>query len=289
MFKNMDKGILRPSDMKQKKYQALYFAMVLIMIFYGVIVVVPSLWMLLSGFKDVAEMYQKPTHFFPRQIHLSKLLNVWKQLSFYKYYINTAIMAIGAVIFDVIVNGFAGYVLSRLKPRGTKTVYWLVVLLMLFPATMSTVPLYISFKNVGMLNTYLPIWLMAAGNMFNIILFKTSFDSISTSIVEAARIDGASDFRIFFNIILPLSVPVIMTVSIFTFNGQFGNFFWPYLLISDTAKMTLGIWLYKVKSSNLTMDYQMITILFAVVPQLIIFMLFNRYIIGGVNVGGVKG
>ena len=80
-----------------------------------------------------------------------------------------------------------------------------------------------------------------------------------------------------------------MTVSIFTFNGQFGNFFWPYLLISDTEKMTLGIWLYKVKSSNLTMDYQMITMLFAIVPQLVIFMLFSRYIIGGVNVGGVKG
>ena len=289
MFKNMDKGILRSSDMKQKKYQVLYFIMVLIMICYGLIVVIPSLWMILSGFKGVAEMYQKPTHFFPQQIHLSKLLDVWNQLSFYKYYINTAIMAIGAVIFDVVVNGFAGYVLSRLKPRGAKAVYWLVVLLMLFPATMSTVPLYISFKNVGMLNSYLPIWLMAASNMFNIVLFKTSFDSISNSIVEAARIDGASDLRIFFNIILPLSVPVIMTVSIFTFNGQFGNFFWPYLLISDTEKMTLGIWLYKVKSSNLTMDYQMITMLFAIVPQLVIFMLFSRYIIGGVNVGGVKG
>lgn len=294
MFENMDKGILCSSDMKLFKYRLLYLLMVLIMVCYAAVAIVPSIWMILSGFKDVSEMYAKPTHFFPKQIRLSKLLEAWNQLKFYKYYINTIIMASGAVLFDVVVSGFAGYVLSRLKPRGYKVVYWLVVLLMMLPATTSTVPLYMTFRefpiiHVNMLNSYLPIWLMCAANMFNIVLFKTSFDSISNSLIEAAKLDGSTDIGIFFRIVLPLSVPVIMTVAIFTFNGQFGNFFWPYLLISDDARTVLGVQMYKVKGSSLTMDYQMITILFAIVPQIIIFILFNRHIIGGVNLGGVKG
>lgn len=293
-FDNRNKGVLRASDMKKIKYKVLYVLMVVFMLFYAAVVFIPSLWMILSGFKDVSEMYAKPPHFFPKQIRLSKFVEVWNQLKFYKYYINTAIMAGGAVVFDVVINGFAGYVLSKLKPRGVKFVYWLVIVLMLLPATMSTVPLYMTFRNfpignINLLDSYLPIWIMAAANMFNIVLFKTSFDSISVSLVEAAKIDGATNVGIFFKVILPLSIPVIATVSIFTFNGQFGNFFWPYLLISSNEKTVLGIWLYKVKSSNLTMDYQIMTILFAIIPQLLIFALFNRRIVGGINIGGVKG
>ncbi len=288
------KGILRASDMKQTKYKLAYAAMVLIMLVYLAVVIVPSLWMLLSGFKDASEIYQRPTRFFPREIRLSKVAEVWKELKFYKFYINTFALALGAVAFDVVVNGFAGYVLSRLKPRGSKAIYWLVMLLMMLPSTMTTVPLYKTFINfpivhANMLNTYMPMWLMAAANMFNIVLFKTAFDGISSSLVEAARIDGATDMGIFFKIILPLSVPVIMTVCIFTFNGQFGNFFWPYLVVQEREKWTIGIWLYKVTGGTTPIDEQMLSILFSIAPQLLIFILFNKYIIGGINIGGVKG
>lgn len=287
-------GILTSSDMKQTKYKLFYVVLTLVMLLYAAIVFLPSLWMILSGFKDVSEMYAKPTHFFPKQIKLSKMWEVWSQLKFYRYYINTAALAGGAIVFDVVVNGFAGYVLSRLKPRGSKAIYWLVMLLMMLPSTMTTVPLYKTFMkfpigNINMLDTYWPMWLMAATNMFNIVLFKTSFDSISNSLIEAAKIDGANDLKIFARIVLPLSVPIIMTVCIFTFNGQFGNFFWPYLVIQEKEKWVLGIWLYQVKGSNLTMDRQMMTVFFSIIPQLLIFILFNKYIIGGVNVGGVKG
>lgn len=294
MFDNMDKGILCSADMKKVRYKVLYGVMVLFMICYAAIVLLPSVWMMLSGFKEVSEMYAKPTHFFPKEIHLSKLWAAWSQMKFYKYYINTTIMAAGAVAADLVVSGLAGYVLSRLKPKGSKFVYVLVFSMMLLPSTMSTVPLYMTFRDfplvhANLLDSYIPIWLMCAANMFNIILFKTSFDGISVSLIEAAKIDGASNLKIFFQIMIPLSVPVIITVALFTFNGQFGNFFWPYLLISDETKTVLGVQLYKVKSSSLTMDYQMLTILFAIVPQLIVFALFQKYIIGGVNLGGVKG
>ena len=105
----------------------------------------------------------------------------------------------------------------------------------------------------------------------------------------SARIDGANDLRIFFQIIVPLSVPIFTVTALLTFNGQLGQFFWPYLLIQDKSKTVLGVQIFKLKSSDYTMDYQMIALLFSLIPQLVIFAIFQKQIIGGLNLGGVKG
>ncbi len=293
-FRDKNTGVLSAIDMKYRRNRILYYSMVAIMIVYCAIVVLPCVWMILTGFKSVTEMYSRPARFFPKEFDLSKIGVVWSQLKMYRYYLNTFIMAGGAVIADLVVSGLAGYVISRLKPRGAKFVYVLVFSLMLLPSTMSTVPLYMTFRDfpllhINLLDTYIPIWLMCAASMFNIILFKTFFDGISNSIIEAARIDGATDLQIFFKIMIPLSVPVMITVAVFTFNNQFGNFFWPNLIISSKEKYVIGMQLYNLKSSALTMDYQMIAILFSIIPQLLIFSIFQKHIMGGVNVGGVKG
>lgn len=293
-MKSMDKGILTDSDMKKAKYKVLYSAMLIGMIIWCLISIVPVIYVMLSGFKDVKEMYEIPASFFPKHIDFSKLSKVWNEMKFYKYYGNTFLMAIGAVVADVIISGLAGYVLSSLKPKGTRIMLAIIFWIMLLPGTMRTVPLYMEFKSmpivgVNLLETYWPIWIMAGANAFNIILFKNSFDSISRSLVEAAWVDGCSNIRIFFKIIIPLSVPTILVVAIFTFNSQLGQFFWPYLLISSKEKTTIGVLLYKMKQSSYTMDYQMIALFFSVIPQMIIFAVFQKQIIGGVNVGGVKG
>lgn len=293
-MKNMNKGILTDADMKKTKYKILYASMFTGMIVYCLISIVPVIYIMLSGFKDVKEMYSIPASFFPKRIDLSKLVRVWNEMKFYKYYVNTFIMALGAVVADVTISGLAGYVLSALKPKGTRVMLAIIFLLMLLPGTMRTVPLYMEFKNmpvigINLLESFWPIWIMAGANAFNIILFKNSFDSISHSLVEAAWIDGCSNIKIFFKIILPLSVPTILVVAMFTFNSQLGQFFWPYLLISNKEMTTIGVQLYKMKTSSYTMDYQMIALFFSVIPQIVVFAIFQKQIIGGVNVGGVKG
>lgn len=288
-FNNMNSGILFPSDMKKIQYKLLYGALSLIMLIFLVVALVPVLWILLAGFKDVGELYSKNAQFFPQHIRLGKLGEAWTALKFYKFYINTFILAGGAVVVEIISAGLAGYVLSRLRPKGSGIVYTIVTIIMVWPATMTTVPIYMMIKNMGLLNNYMPIWMMHLGNAFNIMLFKNSFDGISNSLVEAAKIDGATDIGIFLKIIVPLSVPVIMTVAIFTFNGECGNFFWPYLLVQNDTLRTMGIHLYKMKSSTLSLDYQMLSIVFAIIPQFVVFVFFNKYIVGGINIGGVKG
>lgn len=290
----MENGILTNIDMKKTRYKLLYTAIVLMIAIYCVISVLPVLWILLSGFKDVKEIYTIPIKFIPKQIDLGKLATIWTEMKVYKYYGNTFIMSIGSVLATCIADGFAGYALSRIKPKGSKFIFTMLFWIMLMPGTMRTVPLYMEFKEfplfgINMLNTFWPIWLISGANIFYIILFKNFFDGISSSLIEAAKIDGASDMKIYVKIILPLSLPVFMTVAIFTFNGQFGTFFWPYLTISKEELTVLGVFMFKLKSSRFTLDYQMLAILFSILPQLIIFIIFQKRIIGGINIGGVKG
>ena len=295
---NMDTGALCNSDMKQAKYKIFYGLLWLFMAFWFIVVILPCIWMAVSGFKTAAEINAtQNVKFLPETFDLSKLVRAWTTLNYKKYYLNTVLMAIGCVVADIFASGLAGYVLSRLKPTGYKLVLGLVFCLMLLPTTGTTVPLFVTFKNgiipgVSMLNTYWPMWLMSAANMFNVILFKTSFDGISPSLIEAAKIDGASNLKIFVQIMIPLSVPVIMTVALFTFNAQFGNFFWPNLVLTNPDKYTLGVQIYKIQAvtnASITDDIKMMGILFSVLPQLIVFGIFQKHIIGGINLGGVKG
>lgn len=293
MMRNMDKGILTNADMKQRKYKLLYTGIILFLVIYTTILcVLPVVWVILSGFKNAQELYRVPAPFLPETIDLSKLLKVWKELKFYEYYANTFTMAGGAVLLNITFSGLAGYVLSKLKPKGSGVVFKIFFWVMLLPGGMGLIPLYKSFidfpvLHVSLIGTYWPIWLMAV-NVFDIILFKNFFDGISTQIVEAARIDGANDVRIFTKILLPLSMPICITVAIFTFNGQFGQFLWPLLVLGD-EKTTVGVQLYHMKSGNYTMDYHMLALLFSIIPQAVVYAIFQKRIIGGINVGGVKG
>ena len=283
-------GALRPIDMKSGRGRITYAVLTLIILIHLCIVIIPVLWMFMLCFKSPEEIYSNVPSFFPKVFSFAKIKNTWCELEIYKYYMNTIIMGLGCVVFDITVCGLAGYSISRLKPKGGRGYFALISLMMLMPATCAMVPNYMLFKNLNLLNTFFPVWLLAGTNIFNILLFKTSFDGISTSLIEAANIDGASVLRIFIKIMIPLSIPVIATCAIFTFNGSFGNFFWPYLTIQTEQMKTMAVRLYELKNSAaLTMDKQMLTAIFSIIPQVVVFIVFQKYIMGGINVGGVKG
>ena len=292
--KQMDKGILTNIDMKQGKYRFLYSAIMIILLLWCLgICLYPILWIILSGFKDVEELYAIPSTFFPKNFQISKIAKVWNEMKFWKTYGNTFMLAGGAAVFNMVISGLAGYVISKLKPIGSKVVFTILFWIMLLPTTMSTVPIYMTIMefpifHFSMLDSFLPLWLMVV-NAFDIILFKNFFDGISDSLVEAAKIDGATNIRIFCQIMVPLSIPVFCVVGIFTFNGNIGSFLMPLLTLTSADKTVLAVQLYKMKSASYTMDYQMLAIIFSMIPQVIVFVLFQKQIMGGINVGGVKG
>ena len=289
----MNTGALIASDMNRPKYKILYTLIVLYLIIIIAAVAFPALWMVLTCFKEPAEIASVKQSFFPKHYDFGKIWTVFSKLKLYRYYVNTIVMSLGAVVFDVVFNGLAGYVLSRLKPLGSKFYFGLVTTMLL--VTGGVVPLYMTFTDFpighfSMMGTYWPIWLMAGANMFNILLFKTSFDGISISLIEAAKIDGATSVKIFTKIVIPMSIPVITTVAIFTFNGNFGSFFWPLLLLPEPAQQPFGVALFRFKTDPaISMDWKMIATFFSTIPQLLVFIAFQKKIIGGINLGGVKG
>ena len=162
------------------------------------------------------------------------------------------------------------------------------------PSSMSTVPLFMTFIEFPIfkfntLNTYFPMWMMAGANAFNVMLFKNFFDSIPSSYVEAARLDGCSDLNIFSKIIVPLSKPIIMVVTIFSLNGSWESFFWPYLVLKDTNKFTVAVEIFKIKSAGMSMDKYMIMLLFTIIPPMLVFIFLQRYMMEGITMTGVKG
>ena len=292
-FTDKTNGLINFSDLHSIQYKILYWFIFSIMLLISIICLIPTIWVFLSGFKTVPEMNAIPATFFPKQIDLSRIPQVLKELNVGRYFISSVMLIVGCWFCDITINGLAGYVLSRIKPRGSgfvdKAIFWS----MLLPG-ISMVPLYITFMDVPLLHinlsgSYLPLWIMAGTNAFNILLFKNFFNGIPMSYLEAAKIDGCTSFGIFTKIILPLSKPIIMVLTIFSVTGTWADFMWPYLILGSTEKESIAIMLYKFSNSGAAKNDYMILITLSIIPMYILYFIFSKEIMGGLNMSGIKG
>ena len=295
-FANKRSGIINSMDLKRPQVRFLYWLIFFLLILLVLICVLPPLWVILSSMKDLKEFLQVPPTIIPKTFHPEKLAQVWKMLDFGKYYLNTLILAAGNVVFSITLNGLAGYVLSRLKPKGSTLVFTLMLWTLMLPNSVSMVPVFKNIVNVPLLHinltdSYIPMWLMAGASAFNVMVFKSFFDGIPKSLIEAARLDGCSDLGIFFRIVVPLSIPVLMTMLILTVDGTWKNFFWPYLILRNQDMYTVMVKIFTMggSGSNYTIDLQMIALTFSIIPPVILFLFFQRYIMEGFTLSGIKG
>lgn len=302
-FDNKPTAVLCASDLKTVKGKLFFWFMFAVLTVVCAIAVLPALWVILNAFKETQEIYSG-FKFFPEDMSWgtlsSRIVDSWVSLELGTSYINTLLMSLGSLAMTLVVCGLGGFAISRLKPAGSALVFTLVVWTMMMPSQMRTVPLYISWMrfpfvadvpfNVNILDTYWPLWLNSAGNAFNILLFKNYFDSISISYIEAAKLDGCGNMKIFSSIMLPLSAPIVIYVSITCLSGAWSNFFLPYLAIDSQELQILPVRIFLLKSdTSVQMNTYMMGLIFASIPPFLIFMLFQRHIMGGINIGGVKG
>ena len=293
-FSDKTTGLLNFADLKKAKFKCLYWTIFAFMLLLSLICLIPALWVSLSGFKTLKELYAVPPTLLPKSIDFSVVKEVWRKVSIGMAFLKSVILIVGCLTCDIIVNGLAGYVLSRVRPMGSRIVETAVFWSMLLPG-ISMIPLYMTFVDVPLLNvnlmgSYLPIWLLAGASPFNILLFRNFFNGIPMSYLEAAKLDGCSDFNAFMKIILPLSKPILAVISIFTIIGTWGNFMWPYLILGDTNKEPVAVMLYRISAgSSLAENEYMILLMISIIPMLIIYAIFSKHIIGGFNMSGIKG
>lgn len=287
-------GIIGDLEYKVPKVKMVYWLFFTIMAVISIVCILPPFWVILSSFKDIKEFYELPPTIIPRSFHIDKLWDTWNEFKFMQYYVNTFIVTLGTVAFTVIFNGLAGYFFSKLKPKGSAFFFLLILWTVLLPNTVGIVPLFgniVDFPllHINFTNTYWPLWFLAAVNPVVILIFKSFFDTIPPSLVESAHIDGATRFGIFLKIILPLSSPVLITITILTINGVWNDFFWPYMILKDQSQWTVIVAIYNLKAT-LPADIQFIGLTYAIVPPVLLFLIFQRYIMQGYSIAGsIKG
>lgn len=294
-FSSKTTGLLNFSDLKKVRFKTLYWCMFAILSIVALACLLPIIWIALSGLKDIDEMYAIPPTIIPKTFHPEIIPEVWSKVNVINYFKNSVFLILGCWACDIIINGLAGYVLSRIKPVGSKLIETLIFWSMLLPG-ISMVPLYMTFVDVPLIHanlvgSYIPIWVMAGANAFNVLLFRNFFNSIPMSYIEAARLDGCNNLGIFGRIIMPLSKPIIMVVSIFSITGTWGNFLWPYLILGNTPREPVAVMLYRLGTglTGLMQNEYMVLLIISIIPMIIMYALFSNQIMGGMDIGGIKG
>ncbi len=292
MANNDDKlytGVIKKYDMNHLNVRLLYYMVFAVCLVIMIFCVFPFLWTILSSFKTIKEFASEP-NIIPHKFQIAGFFKTWASLKFMKYYANSAISVVGSIFCAIIFNGLFGYVLSKVKPFGSKVFEVLVMWGLLIPATTSIVPLFMNLTKIGLTGTFIPLWLSMGANAFYVVLFKNFFDSLPSSYIEASRIDGAGNITIFFKIVVPLSKSIIMVVGLYAVTAAWSDFLLPFLLLQNTPFETVMVKLFSLMRGAKINDVEMLrAIVFAIIPPIVLFIIFQKQITQVTIQSGIKG
>lgn len=254
----------------------------------GFIISFPFIWMVLSSLKPEQEVIRIPPTFWPENLTFENFVNLFENMKFMMYLKNTLIIVFFSFI-GLFLNAMAGYAFAKYNFRGRNKLFMLVLATMMIPGQVTMIPVYLILNSMQLTNTMAGIVLPGLVGAFGIFLFKQFMETIPDEVLEAARLDGASEFRIFFTIVLPMSKPVLGVQGILTFIAGWNSFLWPLIIANDESLYTLSVGLALLKGQyGGNFALQMAGSTFMVVPIIIIFMFFQKYIIEGYNISGLK-
>ncbi|HVL23047.1 MAG TPA: carbohydrate ABC transporter permease [Thermomicrobiales bacterium] len=259
------------------------------------VTITPLLWTLSTSLKTVRQLSAWPPEWIPNPVAWSNYSEALTMLPFERYFLNTMVLVVAAEIGALITCSFVAYGFARLDFPGREPLFLLLISTMLMPYIVRLVPLFVFYGEIGWLGTYLPLAVpdLLGRNAFYIFLLRQFFRGIPDDLSDAARIDGANDFRIWWSVVLPLSKPVLATVAIFAFQSTWDDFLGPLIYMGQNPDMrTLAVGLYQFRNSpggeNL-MPYLMAVSTVMMLPILFIFGFGQRYLVQGVTMSGLKG
>ena len=265
-----------------------YAALILI----SCVCIVPLYWMLRSSVMSNGEIFLYPPIFFPKNIRIDNYRKAFESFDAMKYFLNTLRILIPCVIGTVATSAMAGYALARIRLPGKRFWFALVVASMILPGHVTLIPQYVTYSKLDMINSYWPFYFGAwlGGGATNVFLMRQFMMTIPKDYDEAAYLDGANRMQIFVRVILPMIVPILITVSIFSFMGYWNDFQGPliYLQTDDNFTLALGMMLFRSEKSN-KHNLMMAAGMVMVVPAIILYGIGQRYFIEGINLTGIKG
>ena len=264
-----------------------------ILIIFSVIILFPVYWMLVSSIQTNESIFSTTLHLLPLQWDWKNFIRAWQAQPFAIFLVNSIASNGLIVLAQVITSSLSAYALVFLPFRGKKTLFFLILMAMMVPIQTTFIPIYLILSKVQLINTYAALVLPFVGSAFGIFLLRQGFISIPVEMINAARIDGANEWRILRLVVLPNVKPSIITLVLLNFVYHYNNLFWP-LVATNTTNMrvipvALSYFLNQEPGQTLQWNLMMAADLFSVIPVILIFLFGQRYIVKGVANTSVKG
>ncbi len=255
----------------------------------AITVLVPILWLLVSSFKTDVGVIKFPPRFFPEEWTLHQYLYVGDSIPIFDMTKNTVIFAGGVTLISLLFDSMAGYAFARMRFKGSKVLFSIILLTMMVPFQIIMTPLYIEVYKLHLLDSYLGLILPRATSAFGIYMMSSFFEGLPKSLEESGRIDGMSEFRIFRSIMMPLCKPALVSLGIFHFMNNWNDLLYPLMLTSSQNKRTLSAGL-AVLVGNKVIKYgpTLAATMISLIPLLVLYIFCQKYFIEGVATAGVK-
>jgi multiple sugar transport system permease protein len=259
----------------------------------GAVILLPFFWMISTALKRAEEVYVSPPIWVPVPPQFENFWTALTRVPFHVYAMNTAVIVALVMIGTLLSCSFAAYGFARLRAPGKNLIFMLVLATLMLPGAVTLVPTYLLFNRLGWVGTILPLVVPAFfGSAFNIFLLRQFYMTIPVELEEAAKIDGASVYRIWWSIMLPLSKPVLATVAVFTFVATYNDFLTPLIYLADEEKYTIAVALSFFQGSpriGPQMHLLMAAVTVSILPPLALFLAAQRYFVRGIVMSGIKG
>ncbi len=267
----------------------------LLMIGTVLLFILPLVWMVSTSLKPEGQILSYPPRWIPAAPTLENFVSVLRRFAFVRWALNSTIVVVAATLLVVLIDSLAGYALARLRFRGRDVLFTLIVSMLLVPLQVTVIPLFLLFAQLRMLDNYAALILPTTANITGVFLMRQFFLSVPVELEEAARLDGASDARIWWSVIMPLSGPVTGAVAALTFISSWNNFLWPLIATYSDRVRTLPVGIAQYMGSHAGTSGSapaygpaLASAVMATLPALLAFFLLQRYFVRGIATTGLK-
>ena len=265
----------------------------LLLVILTIMFLFPFIWMVSTSFKQPSDVYKIPLEIIPKTITFDNFIKGWNYANFNQYSINTIFVTFMAVLGTLISSSLVAYGFARFKSKYSNTLFVVVLATMMIPSQVTLIPTYLLFSKLGWLDTYLPLIVPSwfGGGAFNIFLIRQFFKGIPKELDDAAYIDGANSFQIYYKILLPAIKPALLTVGLTSITYHWNDFFGPLIYLQTDKKFTiaLGLQFFQSVQGSTNIQLLMAVSLLTIIPLLVLFFAAQKHFIEGVTMTGLKG
>lgn len=255
-----------------------------------VVFLMPIVWVICSSFKTAGELFTWPPTLLGKNPSLDNYTQAFAAGDFGRWFLNTVLVSVLATVLTIMVNVMAGYVFAKYEFKGKKLLFGMVMVTLMIPLEVIMIPIFKVIVATHMYNNLWGLIIPAVASPTAVFLVRQYYEPIPDALMEAARIDGASELQILMRVMLPLAKPIISVLCIFSFMWRWNDYLWPKLVINSKTKYTLQLALANF-SGEYSVDWSSLLAMsvISMIPVLAVFLTLQKYIIGGMTAGGVKG